>query len=111
MTIAENLFWGRALRRPGLSGQWLRMLDKKAMRQQSSERMNALQMGIRSMTQAVQTLCGGQRQSVAVAVARAVAFAGHGVILEESTAALGVTEGNMVLALIRRVRDKSLPVS
>ena len=103
MTIAENLFWGRALRRPGLLGQWLRMLDKKAMRQQSSERMNALQMGIRSMTQAVQTLCGGQRQSVA--------FAGHVVTLDHATAALGVTEGNMVLALIRRVRDKRLPVS
>jgi fructose transport system ATP-binding protein len=45
-----------------------------------------------------------------VAVARAAAFAQHVVIMDEPTAALGVTEGNMVLEMIRRVRDKGLPV-
>ena len=40
----------------------------------------------------------------------AQAFARHVVILDEPTAALGVKEGNMVLELIRRVRDKGLPV-
>jgi fructose transport system ATP-binding protein len=60
------------------------------------------------MTQAVETLSGGQRQCVAVA--RAAAFAQHVVIMDEPTAALGVKEGNMVLELIRRVRDKGLPV-
>jgi fructose transport system ATP-binding protein len=45
-----------------------------------------------------------------VAVARSTAFARHVVILDEPTAALGVKEGNMVLELIRRVRDKGLPV-
>jgi fructose transport system ATP-binding protein len=43
-------------------------------------------------------------------VARSAAFARHVVILDEPTAALGVKEGNMVLELIRRVRDKGLPV-
>ncbi len=108
MTIAENLFLGRELRRPGVLGSVLRMLDKKAMLAQSIARMNDLKVGIRSMTQAVETLSGGQRQCVAVA--RAAAFAEHVVILDEPTAALGVKEGNMVLELIRRVRDKGLPV-
>jgi fructose transport system ATP-binding protein len=108
MTIAENLFLGRELRRPGVLGSVFRMLDKKAMLAQSIERMNDLKVGIRSMTQAVETLSGGQRQCVAVA--RAAAFAEHVVILDEPTAALGVKEGNMVLELIRRVRDKGLPV-
>jgi fructose transport system ATP-binding protein len=108
MTIAENLFLGREIRRPGFLGNVLRMLDKKKMLQQSIERMNDLKVGIRSMTQAVETLSGGQRQCVAVA--RAAAFAEHVVILDEPTAALGVKEGNMVLELIRRVRDKGLPV-
>jgi fructose transport system ATP-binding protein len=108
MTIAENLFLGRELRRPGFMGQVLRMLDKKAMLEQSTARMNDLKVGIRSMNQAVETLSGGQRQCVAVA--RAAAFAEHVVILDEPTAALGVKEGNMVLELIRRVRDKGLPV-
>lgn len=108
MTIAENLFLGRELRRPGVLGSVLRMLDKKRMLEESIARMNDLKVGIRSMTQAVETLSGGQRQCVAVA--RAAAFAQHVVIMDEPTAALGVKEGNMVLELIRRVRDKGLPV-
>ncbi len=108
MTIAENLFLGRELRRPGLLGSVLGMLDKKKMLEESIARMNDLKVGIRSMTQAVETLSGGQRQCVAVA--RAAAFARHVVIMDEPTAALGVKEGNMVLELIRRVRDQGLPV-
>ncbi|MFM2343104.1 MAG: hypothetical protein RLZZ592_2757 [Pseudomonadota bacterium] len=108
MTIAENLFLGRELRREGFAGNVLRMLDKKKMLETAVARMADLKVGIRSMTQAVETLSGGQRQCVAVA--RAAAFAQHVVILDEPTAALGVKEGNMVLELIRRVRDKGLPV-
>ncbi len=108
MTIAENLFLGRELRRPGPAGSLLRMLDKKKMLEIAVQRMAELKVGIRSMTQAVETLSGGQRQCVAVA--RAAAFAEHVVILDEPTAALGVKEGNMVLELIRRVRDKGLAV-
>ncbi|MEO5737685.1 MAG: ATP-binding cassette domain-containing protein, partial [Variovorax sp.] len=108
MTIAENLFLGRELCRPGWLAQFLRLLDKKKMLEESISRMNDLKVGIRSMTQAVETLSGGQRQCVAVA--RAAAFAQHVVIMDEPTAALGVKEGNMVLELIRRVRDKGLPV-
>ncbi|MBS7806104.1 ATP-binding cassette domain-containing protein [Variovorax sp. PCZ-1] len=108
MTIAENLFLGRELTRFGAIGRLLRILDKKTMLAQAVERMNDLKVGIRSMTQSVETLSGGQRQCVAVA--RAAAFAKHVVIMDEPTAALGVKEGNMVLELIRRVRDKGLPV-
>ena len=108
MSISENLFLGRELRREGFLGNVLRMLDKKKMLAESIARMQDLKVGIRSMTQAVETLSGGQRQCVAVA--RAAAFAQHVVIMDEPTAALGVKEGNMVLELIRRVRDKGLPV-
>ena len=108
MSIAENLFLGRELRRPGVLGSVFRSLDKKRMLEEAISRMNDLKVGIRSMTQAVETLSGGQRQCVAVA--RAAAFAQHVVIMDEPTAALGVKEGNMVLELIRRVRDKGLPV-
>ena len=108
MSIAENLFLGRELLKPHWLGRALRLLDKKEMLSQAVTRMNELKVGIRSMTQAVETLSGGQRQCVAVG--RAAAFARHVVIMDEPTAALGVKEGNMVLELIRRVRDKGLPV-
>jgi fructose transport system ATP-binding protein len=84
------------------------MLDKKRMLSEAAAHMQNLQIGIRSMRQPVETLSGGQRQGVAVA--RSAAFARHVVIMDEPTAALGVKEGNMVLELIRRVRDRGLPV-
>jgi fructose transport system ATP-binding protein len=108
MTIAENLFLGREIIKDNPLGRLLRLLDKKAMLAQAVQRMQELKVGIRSMTQPVETLSGGQRQCVAVA--RAAAFARHVVIMDEPTAALGVKEGNMVLELIRRVRDRGLPV-
>ncbi len=108
MTIAENLFLGREILRPGWLARLLRWIDKKKMLEEASADMKDLKIGIRSMNQAVETLSGGQRQGVAVA--RSAAFARHVVIMDEPTAALGVKEGNMVLELIRRVRDSGLPV-
>jgi fructose transport system ATP-binding protein len=108
MTIAENLFLGREITKPGFFGRLFRILDKDRMLEQAKEHMASLKIGIRSMTQAVETLSGGQRQGVAVA--RSAAFARHVVIMDEPTAALGVKEGNMVLELIRKVRDKGLAV-
>ena len=107
MSIAENLFLGREPKRTGLLG-WLGALDKKKMLAEAMRHMQSLKIGIRSMKQAVETLSGGQRQGVAVA--RSAAFARHVVIMDEPPAALGVKEGNMVLELIRRVRDRGLPV-
>uniref|UniRef100_A0A7C3DTN7 Sugar ABC transporter ATP-binding protein n=1 Tax=Meiothermus ruber TaxID=277 RepID=A0A7C3DTN7_MEIRU len=108
MTIAENLFLGREILRPGWFARLIRWIDKKKMLEEAIADMKDLKIGIRSMTQAVETLSGGQRQGVAVA--RSAAFARHVVIMDEPTAALGVKEGNMVLELIRRVRDSGLPV-
>ena len=107
MSIAENLFLGREPKRTGLL-RWLGALDKKRMLAEATRHMQSLKIGIRSMKQAVETLSGGQRQGVAVA--RSAAFARHVVIMDEPTAALGVKEGNMVLELIRRVRERGLPV-
>ena len=108
MTIAENLFLGREIRRTGVAGNVLRMLDKKRMLEESAAHLADLKIGIRTMTQPVETLSGGQRQSVAVA--RSAAFARHVVIMDEPTAALGVRESGMVLELIRTVRDRGLAV-
>ncbi len=108
LDIAENLFLGRELRRPGPLGSVFRMLDKRRMRTEAARHMADLKIGIRSMHQAVETLSGGQRQGVAVA--RSAAFAQHVVILDEPTAALGVKESRMVLDLIGQVRDRGLPV-
>jgi fructose transport system ATP-binding protein len=60
------------------------------------------------MPNPVEDLSGGQRQGVAVA--RAAAFASKLVIMDEPTAALGVRETGQVLDLIRRIKERGLPV-
>ncbi|WP_304454528.1 ATP-binding cassette domain-containing protein [Nocardiopsis sp. YSL2] len=109
LDIATNLFLGREVRRPGVLGSVLRMLDRPRMRAEAARHLDEL--GIRTIqnpNQAVETLSGGQRQ--AVAVARAAAFGNKVVIMDEPTAALGVRESRAVLDLILRVRDSGLPV-
>jgi D-xylose transport system ATP-binding protein len=63
---------------------------------------------IKSIRQAVATLSGGQRQSVAVA--RAVMWDSRLVILDEPTAALGVAQTEQVLELVNRLAEQGLSV-
>jgi len=107
LDIAENLFLGRELRRHGILGLVLRMVDRQRMHRESRSHMADLKINVGSMGQPVETLSGGQRQGVAVA--RAAAFASRVVFMDEPTAALGVKESGMVLDLIRRVRDRGTP--
>ena len=110
LSIADNLFLGRELRRAGLLGSVFRMLDRKA-RCRSIARQKLTELGlltIQNIGQAVETLSGGQRQGVAVA--RAAAFGSKVVIMDEPTAALGVKESRRVLELILDVRARGLPI-
>ncbi len=109
LDIASNMFLGRERRRSGPLGNLLRMLDKSGMRRDARLTIQDLGIGtVQDITQAVETLSGGQRQ--AVAVARAAAFGSKVVILDEPTAALGVKESGLVLQLIRDLRARGLPV-
>lgn len=109
LDIATNLFLAREVRRRGPLGRVLRMLDKKAMREQAETAVQDLGIQtIQNMGQAVETLSGGQRQ--AVAVARAAAFGSKVVVLDEPTAALGVKESAQVLGAIEKLRDAGMAV-
>lgn len=109
LDVASNLFLGREIRRKGPLGSVFRMLDTKAMRRRASAELVELGIStLQDVTVPVENLSGGQRQ--AVAVARAAAFGSRVVVLDEPTAALGVRESNQVLELIRRLRDRGVPV-
>jgi len=108
LDIAANIFLGRERRRTGLLGSALRLLDKRAMRRDAARHFDDLGIRVQSMAVSVESLSGGQRQGVAVA--RAATWARRLVIMDEPTAALGVKETGQVLDLIRRVRDRGLPV-
>lgn len=109
LSITDNMFMGRELRRPGFAGSVLRMLDWGRMRAFSREKLNELGlMTIQNINQPVETLSGGQRQGIAVA--RAAAFGSQVIILDEPTAALGVKESQRVLDLIADLKAKGLPI-
>lgn len=109
LDIASNLYLGREIRKGGLIGQLFRTLDKKRMRAEAAQHLQDLGIGtLQDITQAVETLSGGQRQ--AVAVARAAAFGSKVIILDEPTAALGVRESGRVLQLIDDLRNRGMPV-
>lgn len=109
LSIADNLFMGREIRKPGFLGKYLRTLDRKAMERIAREKLSELGLlTIQNINQAVETLSGGQRQGIAVA--RAAAFGSKVVIMDEPTAALGVKESRRVLDLIKDVRARGLPI-
>jgi fructose transport system ATP-binding protein len=109
LSIADNMFLGREIRKPGFLGDWLRMLDRPAMEKRARDKLSELGlMTIQNIGQAVETLSGGQRQGVAVA--RAAAFGSKVIILDEPTAALGVKESRRVLELILDVKRRGLPI-
>jgi fructose transport system ATP-binding protein len=109
LSIADNMFLGREMRKRSVLGRWLRMLDRPAMEKRAREKLTELGlMTIQNISQAVETLSGGQRQGVAVA--RAAAFGSKLVIMDEPTAALGVKESRRVLELILDVKRRGLPI-
>jgi ABC-type sugar transport system ATPase subunit len=107
LDVAANLFLGREISYGGILG-FLDVYNQRAMREQASKHLKALRVTIKSTRQSVETLSGGQRQSVAVA--RAVLWGKDVVILDEPTAALGVAQAGMVLDLIKRIRDQGVAV-
>ncbi|MEC8631491.1 MAG: ATP-binding cassette domain-containing protein [Pseudomonadota bacterium] len=109
LSIADNMFMGRELRKPGIMGKVFRQLDRPAMEKFAREKLSELGlMTIQNINQAVETLSGGQRQGVAVA--RAAAFGSKVIILDEPTAALGVKESRRVLELIQDVKSRGIPI-
>ena len=107
LDAVANIFLGRERRQAGVAGQ-LGFLDNPRMRLETEEQLSRLRVRVPELDRRLVTLSGGQRQGVAVA--RAVMWASKVVIMDEPTAALGVAQTAMVLALIRQVRDTGIPV-
>jgi ABC-type sugar transport system ATPase subunit len=102
--VTKNIFVGREYTR----GPFNVVLDKKRMYRRTEDLIRELKVDIKSPRQAVLTMSGGQRQMVACA--RAIAFESKILIMDEPTAALGVTEANKLLSLIRNLADNGLSI-
>ncbi len=107
LDVVANLYLGSE-QTSGGTGVVSRALDETAMEKRSSELLETLAVTIQSLRSEVGTLSGGQRQQVAVA--RSLLGEPKLVMLDEPTAALGVTQTALVLALIKRLREQGLGV-
>jgi ABC-type sugar transport system ATPase subunit len=98
LDIVQNMFLGRERVRG-------RVLDEESMEGAAGDTLRSLAVTtVRSIRQPVASLSGGQRQSVAIA--KAVLWDAKLVIMDEPTAALGVTQTRMVLDLVRRLAER-----
>jgi ABC-type sugar transport system ATPase subunit len=103
LDIVANMFLGRETTR-----QW--QLDENGMELAAKQTLAELSVvSVRSIRQPVGSLSGGQRQ--AVAVARAVMQQAQLVIMDEPTAALGVSQTAMVLDLIGQLSSRGIAVA
>lgn len=84
------------------------VLNRQEMETISEDLLSRLGVHLPSLKQKVRYLSGGQRQ--AVAIARALLVKAKLVIMDEPTAALGITEAERVLGLIRRLKDEGISV-
>ncbi|MDA8320541.1 MAG: ATP-binding cassette domain-containing protein [Actinomycetota bacterium] len=98
LDIVQNMMLGREPRHFGL-------LDEVSMEITAKQTLADLAVTtVRSVRQAVGSLSGGQRQSVAVA--KAIMQDAQLVIMDEPTAALGVSQTELVLSLITRLAER-----
>ena len=91
-----------------LFGSVTQIVDRKTMMGESTKALKRLDIEIPSLTQQVRNLSGGQRQSVAIA--RSIYWNAKVMIMDEPTAALGVSEQRKVLTLVRTLADHGVPV-
>jgi ABC-type sugar transport system ATPase subunit len=103
LDIVQNMLLGHeVLNRDGL-------LDEITMEQTAKRTLSELRVTtVRNIRQPVGSLSGGQRQSVAVA--KAVMLDAKLVIMDEPTAALGVTQTALILDLIGRLSGRGIAV-
>lgn len=105
MSVTRNFFMGRE---PLKGSRPFRRMDIERMNDTTVEEMRKMGINLRGPDQAVGTLSGGERQTVAIA--RAVYFGARVLILDEPTSALGVRQTSNVLATIDRVRKQGVGV-
>jgi simple sugar transport system ATP-binding protein len=107
LPVVENMFLGRELFESGLKGK-LRFVSRKEMAKRTRVALDDVGTTVKSVTEPVRSLSGGQRQ--AVAISRAVMWARLAIIMDEPTAALGTRQTERTNDIILRAAKRGLAV-
>lgn len=107
LDIPANVFMGREIHARGLLGK-LGLMNLKEMREKSVELLEGFEIKVPDPNREVQNLSGGQRQMVTIS--RAVYFQAQVIIMDEPTAALGVSETRKVYDFIHRLKSSGIAV-
>jgi fructose transport system ATP-binding protein len=107
LDVTTNIHLGRERLRGGPLGL-LGVVDRKRMRHEATDQLAELKIKIPNLSEAVESLSGGQRQSVAIA--RAMVWASRLLIMDEPTAALGASQSAAVLEIVKGVRERGVSV-
>lgn len=99
-----NVFLGREKLQNNILGKLFKFVDYKYMRNESIKLLNTLGIELKDPSAEVETLSGGQKQSVAVG--RAVYWGGKILIFDEPTNNLGVNQERKIIDLIKTIRDR-----
>ena len=105
MSVSRNFFMGNEPIKKRLG---IPFFDHDYANQVTMDEMRKMGINLRGPDQAVGTLSGGERQTVAIA--RAVHFGAKILILDEPTSALGVRQTSNVLATVDKVRKNGIGV-
>ena len=107
LSVAENIFLGREIKRSGFMGR-IGTINRKSMRESAIETLESLAIEIKSVDTRCGMMSGGQRQ--AVAVAHAIMWGSKVLLLDEPTAALAVAESDKIAGLVASVKSKGVGV-
>ena len=105
MSVSRNFFMGNEPTKKVLG---MSFYDHDYADRVTMEEMRNMGINLRGPDQAVGTLSGGERQTVAIS--RAVHFGAKVLILDEPTSALGVRQTSNVLATVDKVRKAGIAV-
>jgi ABC-type sugar transport system ATPase subunit len=107
LDVCSNIFLGREILNNYMGGL-VKTVNRGRMREEAVKALDRLDIRLPSLTQQVLNLSGGQRQ--AVAIARSIYWNAKLMIMDEPTAALGVSEQRKVLRLVKTLCDQGVPV-
>ena len=108
LDVIQNIFLSREIKRKGKILRFFNISDFKKMKSETKNVINKFQINMSNFYQKLNSMSGGQRQSVALG--KAAYWGKKLIILDEPTTALGVRESKNALKIIKKLKSDNTSV-